>query len=305
MNAPARSSPAALLIMACAFWGGATVLNKALLASAPPLVLLTLQLAASVVALWIVVAVKRAPLPSARHLIPLLALGLLNPGVAYSLSLMGLARVSASMTTLLWASEPLLIVPLAALLLREAVTWRFVAVLALGLLGVALVVGLIGGLTSGDSDAGGVILLLLGVLCCALYTVLSRALVGVADSLPIVAIQQSAGVLYAAAALALGTRFGSIHELVALPSATFVTAVVSGLLYYAAAYWLYLTALRFVPAGVAGAYFNVIPVFGVGFAVIFLGETLTISQWLGALLIGLSVIGLVRLTPEHPVPKAA
>jgi len=304
MNAPARSSPAALLIMACAFWGGATVLNKALLASAPPLVLLTLQLAASIVALWIVVAVKRAPLPSARHLIPLLALGLLNPGVAYSLSLMGLARVSASMTTLLWASEPLLIVPLAAFLLREAVTWRFIAVLALGLLGVALVVGLIGGLTSGNSDAGGVILLLLGVLCCALYTVLSRALVGVADSLPIVAIQQSAGALYATAALALGTRFGSIHELVALPPATFATAVISGLLYYAAAYWLYLTALRFVPAGVAGAYFNVIPVFGVGFAAIFLGETLTHSQWLGALLIGLSVIGLARLTPELPAPTA-
>jgi drug/metabolite transporter (DMT)-like permease len=293
-----------MLIIACAFWGGATVLNKTLLTSAPPLVLLTLQLAASVVGLWVVVAVKRAPLPSGRHLIALFALGLLNPGLAYSLSLMGLARVSASMTTLLWASEPLLIVPLAALLLREAVTWRFVAVLALGFLGVTLVVGLIGGLTNGDSDAGGVILLLLGVLCCALYTVLSRALVGVADSLPIVAIQQSAGALYAAAVLALGTRFGSIHELVALPPATVATAVISGLLYYAAAYWLYLTALRFVPAGVAGAYFNAIPVFGVGLAVIFLGETLTLSQWLGALLIGLSVIGLVRLTPEHPGPKA-
>ena len=79
--------------------------------------------------------------------------------------------------------------------------------------------------------------------------------------------------------------------------------MVSGLLYYAATYWLYLTALRFVPAGVAGAYFNVIPVFGVGFAVIFLRDR-RISQWLGALLIGLSVIGLVRLTPEHPAPKA-
>ena len=69
------------------------------------------------------------------------------------------------------------------------------------------------------------------------------------------------------------------------------TAALSGLLYYAAAYWLYLTALRFVPAAVAGAYFNAIPVFGVGLAIVFLGETLTADQWAGVAAIMLSVTG--------------
>ena len=303
MNAHMRSSPAILLIMACAFWGGATVVNKALLASVPPLALLTLQLVASIVVLWAVLAVTRAPLPRNGHFAPLFALGLLNPGLAYSFVLIGLSRVSASETTLLWASEPLLIVPLAALLLREPMTWRLARILALGFLGVVLVADLTGSLTGGHGDAGGVILLLLGVLCCALYTVLSRAIIGIANSLLIAAVQQSAGALYAFAALAWGTPFGSMRDVAALPAATLMAGAASGLLYYAAAYWLYLTALRDVQASVAGAYFNAIPVFGIAFAATFLGESLTPAQWLGALLIGLSVIGLVRLTRGKPTPK--
>ncbi|WP_417020925.1 EamA family transporter [Candidatus Phyllobacterium onerii] len=63
---------------------------------------------------------------------------------------------------------------------------------------------------------------------------------------------------------------------------------------------LYITALRSVPAAVAGSYFNLIPVFGVGLAYLFLGETLTPTQWLGAATILLSVFELVRLTAKGP-----
>ena len=74
-------------------------------------------------------------------------------------------------------------------------------------------------------------------------------------------------------------------------------------MYYAAAYWLFLAALRFVPAGVAGAYFNAIPVFGVGLAMVFLGETLTAVQWAGVAAIMLSVTGLARLMRQAGEPS--
>lgn len=79
-------------------------------------------------------------------------------------------------------------------------------------------------------------------------------------------------------------------------------AVLSGLLYYAAAYWLYIAALRSVPAAVEGSYFNAIPVFGVTFAFVFLGVRLTAVQWAGAAVILAAVFELVRLTraSEHP-----
>ena len=44
--------PAFLLFTACSFWGVATVLNKALLGSISPVLLLFLQLLASAIFLW-------------------------------------------------------------------------------------------------------------------------------------------------------------------------------------------------------------------------------------------------------------
>ena len=134
------------------------------------------------------------------------------------------------------------------------------------------------------------------MLCCAFYTVFSRSLSGSADPLSIVAIQQTAGLGWAAVLLSAGTRYGGWSDIANIALPQLATAALSGLMYYAAGYWLYLAALRFVPAGVAGAYFNAIPVFGVGLAIVFLGETLTTVQWAGVAAIMLSVTGLARLT---------
>ena len=270
-----RAPPSALLLVACAFWGAGTVLNKALLASLPPVTLLFLLLAPSAAALWTATLLSHVRFPKSSLLAPIVLLGLLNPGVVYTLTLIGLSRVSASVTTLLWASEPLMILILAAVLLREPVSGRLLAVLALGVVGVAFVAGLAEGLHGAGSEPVGVLLLVLAVLCCATYTVISRGLSGSADPLSIVTIQQTAGLGWSLAFLSAGTRYGGWTDIANIGLPQLATAALSGLMYYAAAYWLYLAALRVVPAGVAGAYFNAIPVFGVGLAIVFLGETLT------------------------------
>ena len=105
-------------------------------------------------------------------MLPLILLGLLNPGISYTLSLMGLARISASVSTLLWAAE-LMILGLAALFLREPVTPRLLAVMLAGMFGVSLVSDAWSGFQGNDNDSAGILLLLGAVLCCAFYTVLS------------------------------------------------------------------------------------------------------------------------------------
>lgn len=276
MRTSTRRSPAVLLVLACALWGGATVLSKALLASIPAVTLLVLQLAPSAAALWIAFSFSRERVGSPRLMLPLILLGLLNPGISYTLSLMGLARISASVSTLLWAAEPLMILGLAAVFLREPVTPRLLAVMLAGMFGVSLVSDAWSGFQGNENDPAGILLLLGAVLSCAFYTVFSRRLSESLDPLFIVAVQQTAGLGWAVA--------------------------LSGLLYYAAAYWLYVAALRSVPAAVAGSYFNAIPVFGVTFAFIFLGERLSAVQWAGAAVILAAVFELVRLTRDsgHP-----
>lgn len=298
-----RMNPAVMLVVACAFWGAATVINKALLASIPPVTLLFLQLAPSALALWALAAVSRARLPKYSLLAPILLLGLLNPGISYTLSLMGLARSSASISTLLWAAEPLMILGLAAVLLREPVTWKLTATMAAGMFGVALVANIGSGFAAAGTEPIGVLLLLLAVLCCAFYTVFSRKLSESADPVAIVALQQSAGLAWAAALLLAATPHGTVGDLPGLSLQLIAAAGLSGLMYYAAAYWLYIAALRSVPAAVAGAYFNVIPVFGVALAMVFLGERLSPVQWTGAFAILLSVLVLVRLTNREPVAQ--
>jgi len=291
-----RLPPAALLIAACALWGAATVLSKALLASIPPVTLLVLQLAPSALALWIVAAAAARPIPARAHLVPLALLGILNPGISYTLSLMGLARIPAGVSTVLWAAEPLMILGLAALVLGEAITWRLLLTMLIGAVGVGFVADLGGALGDLGGDAAGTLLLLGAVLCCAFYTVFSRKLGEFVDPSVTVAIQQTAGLAWALALLSTGTQYGSPADIAALPPGLLAAAAVSGLLYYAAAYWLYITALKSVPAAIAGSYFNIIPIFGVGLAYVFLGETLTLLQGLGAAAILISGYMLVRLT---------
>ncbi|MBB3147274.1 drug/metabolite transporter (DMT)-like permease [Phyllobacterium trifolii] len=305
MRYSSRRSPAVQLVLACALWGAATVLNKALLASISPVALLVLQLIPSVLVLWMLVLKTGKPRPVKSALLPILLLGLLNPGISYTLNLMGLARISASVATLLWAAEPVMILGLAAIVLRELVTPRLLIVMLIGAIGVALVTNVGTDFGSTGSDVSGILLLLSAVLCCAFYTVFSRKVSEATDPLVIVTLQQTAGLGWAIVLLLGNTVYGSPGELVTIPFGIIAAAALSGLLYYAAAYWLYITALRSVPAAVAGSYFNLIPVFGVGLAFIFLGETLTPVQWLGGATILLSVVELVRLTARRPASSVS
>ena len=157
------------LILAAACWGIGTVISKAALAEFPALTLLAVQLASSLVVLALLLARQRSPLRGAP---PLLGrLGLLNPGLAYALSLLGLVTITASLSVLLWALEPLLIVALAAVFLRERITPAFIALSLLAVAGMVVILwdpGATGG------EFVGVALTVAGVGCCAVYSVVTR-----------------------------------------------------------------------------------------------------------------------------------
>lgn len=296
MPQASRLSPVICLVAASALWGGATVLNKALLSSVPPVPLLVIQLAASTLCLLVFVALQRRRWPTKRAAVPLALLGVLNPGISYTLGLVGLVHVSASTTTLLWASEPILIVAIATIVLREPVTPRLALVIAAGLLGVLFVTGTVSGLEVATGEAMGIALLLSAVACCAVYIVFSRLLIQSADPVITVTIQQAAGLTFALAMLSTGPFLATPSDLFAIPMHLIAASALSGLMYYAIAYGLFLSALRVVPAGIASGYYSLIPLFGVGFAFVLLEERLSVVQILGAAIIVASASLLVRMT---------
>ena len=159
------------LVGAAASWGLGTVLTKKALDGFTPEALLPIQLVVSVGVLGAAFLISRSSLTEVRRKGQLAALGVLNPGVSYALGLAGLALIDASTSVVIWATEPVVITVLAVLVLREHISARLLACLAVAMVGVGFVVRpAIGG---GGSPLG-IALLFGAVSACALYTVLVR-----------------------------------------------------------------------------------------------------------------------------------
>jgi len=158
----------------------------------------------------------------------------LNPGIAYTLGLLALARIPAGVATLIWSAEPIMILGLAALLLREPISGRLIAVMLIGAVGVLLVAGVPEARQTSTIDLFGAMLMLAAVFCCAVYTVISRNIAPGVDPLLAAAVQQTAGLAWALVLLPLEARGGVATHLAAIPGALVVVSVIAGLLYYAA-----------------------------------------------------------------------
>lgn len=105
------------------------------------------------------------------------------------------------------------------------------------------------------------------------------------SSLRVVIYQQTAALAFALILLSAVVLAGGIPRLSGISAGSWVSAIVSGWLYYGIAFWLYLTGLQRTPASVAGQYINLIPVFGIAASSLFLDEQLSARQWVGAVII--------------------
>jgi probable blue pigment (indigoidine) exporter len=288
------------LVAAAACWGLGTVASKQAVAEIAPLTLLPIQLAASVVFLLVLTRARGIPLPAGREGRLLGRLGLLNPGLAYALSLIGLAEITASLSVLLWATEPLFILALAAVVLGERIGVAILAPSAVSIAGLALVVldPAAGGSTLGIS------LTVAGVVVCAIYTVATRKLLLGSDStFGVVLAQQLYALGFAALVVVSLAATGREMLPAGVSGAGLASAVTSGLLYYAFAYSFYISALRHVSASIAAASFYLIPVFGVAGGWL-AGERLEPVQWVGAILVVLSVAA-ITIRVARPADERA
>ncbi len=294
-RAPARVAIAAL-VAAAACWGLGTVVSKQVVDDVAPLTLLPIQLAASSVLLLVVTAVRREPIALTPPVRQLAVLGVLNPGAAYALGLVGLTTITASMYVLIWATEPVVILVLAALVLREHISFRLAALVSVAVAGVLLVVYQPG--VSGD--LAGILLTTTSVGFCGLYTVLTRRLLLDDASLTVVIAQQAAALVFAVALATVVELVGSNGwDLSGLNATSLLAAAVSGVLYYGLGFWFYLTGLRLVPASYAAAFLPLIPLFGLAGGYL-IGERLSPVQWIGTALVVTATLAIAARQAADP-----
>jgi|tagenome__1003787_1003787.scaffolds.fasta_scaffold20796897_1 probable blue pigment (indigoidine) exporter len=304
-RAPARVAVAAL-IAAAACWGLGTVVSKQVVDDVAPLTLLPIQLAASSGLLLVVTAVRREPIALTPPVRKLAVLGVLNPGAAYALGLVGLTTITVSMYVLIWATEPVVILILAALVLRERISLRLGVLVSVAVAGVLLVVYQPG--VSGD--LAGILLTVTSVGFCGLYTVLTRRLLLDDASLTVVIVQQGAALAFAVLLASVAELLGANGwEVAGLGATSLLLAGVSGVLYYGLGFWFYLTGLRLVPASYAAAFLPLIPLFGLAGGYL-IGERLSPVQWAGTALVVVTTLAIAARqevlpkTTQNPTPTA-
>jgi drug/metabolite transporter (DMT)-like permease len=294
-RAPARVAVVAL-VAAAACWGLGTVVSKQVVDDVAPLTLLPIQLAASSLLLLVVATMRREPIVLTPPVRKLAGLGVLNPGAAYALGLVGLTTITASMYVLLWATEPVVILVLATLVLRERISLRLAVLVSVAVGGVLLVVYQPG--VSGDMV--GILLTITSVGFCGLYTVLTRRLLLDDASLTVVIAQQAAALAFAVVLATVVELVGSNGwDLSGLGATSLLAAAVSGVLYYGLGFAFYLTGLRLVPASYAAAFLPLIPLFGLAGGYL-TGERLSPLQWCGTALVVAATLAIAARPTAGP-----
>jgi drug/metabolite transporter (DMT)-like permease len=208
--------------------------------------------------------------------------GFLEPTLAYVLINSGMARTSGTHAAIVIGLQSLLVVVMAALFHRRIPSKRVMLGLAIALLGLIAVTS---SRSSGSPTLLGDGLVLIGVTCAAAYILVAHGLAEKHDAVEFTFYQFVFGTL--ALVPLVGYSLYSSHQGI-IADATGVevaAAVATGVFGSALGFLLYNRALRDISPTLAGSSLTLIPVFGVIFSTLFLGESLTLAVILGGLLV--------------------
>lgn len=285
----------AALVLAAGGWGVATAMAKYAVGPLGAFTTLIIELATAVAVLWPAVWLRREKrsVPLRRYLL----LGFVEPVVTFGALDLGLQRTSAADAALLDGLQSCFVLVLGLLLLKEAVKRRAV----LGVLVATVGGALLAGAHFTPRAALGDGLVLIGSLAASWSVILVSRLAEQASALEMTAYQFGVGFAFTLPLAVIVWSTGA-EQLPTARDLPYVAAAAGiGLIGFGAAYLLYNYAVARVPVGVAGMALNLIPVFGVGTAVLTLSERLNAWEVAGGVLI---VAGVAMFPYETKDPVA-
>jgi drug/metabolite transporter (DMT)-like permease len=273
----------------CLLWSFAFIAGKIGVTFCPPLILLTARFSLAGILILGISALRRdAWSLSWRDVLVFAVLGLANNALYLGLGYTGLKTVSAGLGGLIVSANPVFTAGLAALFLGEALTWRKVAGLLLGIAGVGFIVW--HRMSVGTDSLHGVLFTFASLASIVLGTILFKLLA------PKGSLWLGNGVQNLAAGLVLlpfAFSFSSLGDIV--PSlrllAAFAFLVLGGSIL---AYRLWFHLLRVCGATAASAYHFLMPPLGILFAWMVLGEQVEIRDLLGIVPVALGIYLVTR-----------
>lgn len=279
----------AAMIASTFCFGLGSVLSKIVLNNFSAFALLSIQLFASICFLWVLVWRRQAHRHIDRAWRRMALIGIVNPGFGFLFALLALNLTSASVASLIWATQPILIIVLAWILLRERPSWKLIILGSIAISGAFVIAG--ADFSSDNSAFLGNLFAFASALCVAIYVIMMRQAGSSMDPILSVAILQTSAFVLSLVLLPMSV-FLIQDQSLEMSITTGLLAVVSGVVYYGIAFWLYVLGLRKLSAGRAGLFLNLSPVFTIVLSFLLLSERLSGIQWVGAGMVFAAVISL-------------
>ena len=274
------------LLMGLSFvlmWSSAFTSARIAVAYASPLLLLSVRfLISGLLAMLIAKMLGQRIALSRKQWLAVALFGLLQNGVYLGANFVAMQWIEAGLAAIIASALPLLVALLSWVFFKEKLPLLGVLGLAAGLMGVLIIMG---SRLSGGADLTGVLLALVGVGALSLATLLVRGAVGAGNVLMVVGLQM----LVASAALfpaSVAFETWHVEWTWQLAVAFTYTTLVPGVL--ATLVWFLL--VRRIGAVRASSFHFLNPFLGVAIAALVVGESLSLQDVVGVLVITLGIV---------------
>lgn len=271
-------------------WGSVYVASKIALGVIPPVTLLAMRYLVAVPALFLLLKLRGVLRPVHRdHMGTLLAIGFTGYFASFCLQMMGINRLTGSVSSLLGAMNPVFIPILAAVFLGERLTLAKVLCVAVSMTGVTIIVG-----AGGTVDAPGAVLMLVSVLLWSLTSIIIRRLAGKYDPM-----QVAMMAMLIALPFTLGWAAIELQSHAFAPTMPALLAVLyMGLAGTALAHSLWNWSLSRMDASFCSMFYPLQPLTSSVLGVVVLGEKITPNFVIGGMIICCGIVAAVKYAKQ-------
>ena len=285
-------------------WSGAWITGKLAVSSAPPLEISTLRFAIAAALLIVIATATHAPF-GRGNVWPVVLAGVFGYFGYNALVFVGLTMAPASDGALIVPTLIPVLTAIAATFVGERLTATKLAGFALASIGAALVIA--AGQTGDEISSRrliGDVLMLLGAICWAIYTVLGTIALRTRSPLAVVTVAAPIG---AALLFPLGFLEKGYADLPSWSTAVWLNVLYLALAVSVASFILFYWLVARVGAGIAAMSSYFVPVLTLAMAVLLLGDRPQPLQLVGGAVILAGVrLGTLRTAREtSPVPEGA
>lgn len=291
------------MVITAFFWSGAFIAGKMAAYVFSPLTLTCLRFLFALPVIFILLAVKEPKklIPHKSQVVPLIILGIIGTLGYHFFFFLALKYTSATNSSLIGATNPMITTLLAVLFFKEKVTLSRLCGIGISFLGVFSVVTnldprVIFGLVFNNGD----IFMSLGVLCFATYALLSRRFMIKYEISPLTTTAYTfltCTILSFLLGLILEDPFG---EVLKADYAVWLEILYMSILASVVGYYLQLNAINSIGAPKTAMFINLVPVFTIILATTILREEVSFLKLFSALLI---ISGVYLATRPEKIAK--